>query len=200
MAHSLKPQSGQRAWRLTGDYGSGKSSFALLLAHWFAGQESKLPPQIRSVVNSQQLGVARPHCLPVLVTCSRQALSASILKSLHWALSQLYGRGTKSKLLLDVQRLFDAEPAPTDDQVFQLILKVNTYLIAESKSSGLLLILDELGKFLEFAALYPQQHDVFLLQQLAEAAARSGDERLFVVGLLHQGFREKVIESRNREM
>jgi hypothetical protein len=188
MAHGLKPHSGQRAWRLTGNYGSGKSSFALLLAHWFASQESKFPPQIRSAVNSQQLGVALPHYLPVLVTCSRQALGASILKSLHWALSQLYGRGAKSKLLLDVQRLLDAEPAPTDDQVFQLILKVNTCLIAESKSKGLLLILDELGKFLEFAALYPQRHDVFLLQQLAEAAARSGDEPLFILGLLHQGF------------
>lgn len=188
VAYGLKPQSGQRAWRLTGDYGSGKSSFALLLAHWFAGQESKFPPQIRSEVNSQQLGVSRPHFLPVLVTCSRQALSTSILKSLHWALSQLYGRGTKAKLLLDVQRLLNAEPAATDDQVFQLLLKVNTCLIAESKSTGLLLILDELGKFLEFAALYPQRQDVFLLQLLAEAAARSGDEPLFVVGLLHQGF------------
>jgi hypothetical protein len=188
IANGLKPHSGQRAWRLTGNYGSGKSSFALFLAHWFAGRESKFPPQIRNAVNSQQLDVAHPHYLPVLVTCSRQALGASILKSLHWALSQLYDRGAKAKPLLDVQRLLDAEPAPTDDQVFQLILKINTCLIAESKSKGLLLILDELGKFLEFAALYPQRHDVFLLQQLAEAAARSGDEPLFVVGLLHQGF------------
>jgi hypothetical protein len=61
-------------------------------------------------------------------------------------------------------------------------------LITEAKSRGILLILDELGKFLEFAALHPQQGDVFLLQRLAEAAARSGDEAFFVVGLLHQGF------------
>ncbi len=33
MADGLRPHSGQRAWRMTGDYGSGKSSFALLLAH-----------------------------------------------------------------------------------------------------------------------------------------------------------------------
>jgi hypothetical protein len=32
----LRPRSGQRAWRVTGDYGSGKSSFALLLAHALA--------------------------------------------------------------------------------------------------------------------------------------------------------------------
>ncbi|HYJ85775.1 MAG TPA: hypothetical protein VEW46_06965, partial [Pyrinomonadaceae bacterium] len=30
LSEGLKPTSGQRAWRVTGDYGSGKSSFALL--------------------------------------------------------------------------------------------------------------------------------------------------------------------------
>jgi ABC-type molybdenum transport system ATPase subunit/photorepair protein PhrA len=33
LAMGLRETSGQRAWRITGDYGSGKSSFALLLAH-----------------------------------------------------------------------------------------------------------------------------------------------------------------------
>ena len=40
MATGLRPQSGNRAWRMTGDYGSGKSSFALLLAHWFSGHDA----------------------------------------------------------------------------------------------------------------------------------------------------------------
>src|SRR5215813_7149027 len=47
LGSGLNPRSGQRAWRVTGDYGSGKSSFALLLAHAFAGKDSALPPQIR---------------------------------------------------------------------------------------------------------------------------------------------------------
>src|ERR1035438_10403090 len=51
VAKGLKPRSSQRAWRMTGDYGSGKSSFALLLAHWFAGNDSSFPPQIRKVVD-----------------------------------------------------------------------------------------------------------------------------------------------------
>src|SRR5712692_9401797 len=32
IAEGLCPGSGRRAWRITGDYGSGKSSFALVLA------------------------------------------------------------------------------------------------------------------------------------------------------------------------
>jgi len=53
---------------------------------------------------------------------------------------------------------------------------------------GLLVLLDELGKFLEYAAFHPQEQDVFLLQKLAESTAGSDDCPLFVIGLLHQGF------------
>jgi hypothetical protein len=173
---------------MTGDYGSGKSSFALMLAHWFAGHDNSFPPQLRNIVDLQRLGVPRPRLVPVLVTCSRQALGTSILKALLRALSQIYGRSAKSRLAQDVQHLLEAKQEPTEDQVFQLILDVNSRIIGDSKGKGLLLVLDELGKFLEFAALFPQRQDVFLLQRLAEAASRSGDEPLFVISLLHQGF------------
>lgn len=189
VANGLSPRSGQRAWRMTGDYGSGKSSFALLLAHWFAGREKIFPPELRKAVDFRQFGVTRrPHFVPVLVTCSRQALGTSILSSLNQTLTQIYGRGTKKNLVLKVQRLLDVGEEPTDDQIFQLVLEVNSRIIADSKGKGLILILDELGKFLEFAALHPQRQDIFLLQRLAEAASRSGDQPLFVVCLLHQGF------------
>ena len=174
---------------MTGDYGSGKSSFALLLAHWFAGREKIFPPELRKAVDFRQFGVTRrPHFVPVLVTCSRQALGTSILSSLHQTLTQIYGRGTKKKLVREVEGLLNAGHEPTDDQIFRLVHEVNSRIIADSKGKGLILILDELGKFLEFAALHPQRQDIFLLQRLAEAASRSGDQALFVVCLLHQGF------------
>ena len=43
----IVPGSGQRAWRVTGDHGSGKSSFALLLANLFGGHDSDQLSQIR---------------------------------------------------------------------------------------------------------------------------------------------------------
>ena len=203
VANGLKPRSGQRAWRMTGDYGSGKSSFALLLAHWFAGREKTFPPELRKAVDFRQFGVARrPHFVPVLVTCSRQALGTSILSSLHQTLTQIYGSGTKRSLVLKVQRLLDVGQEPTDDQIFRLVLEVNSRIMADSKGKGLILILDELGKFLEFAALHPQRQDIFLLQRLAEAASRSDDQPLFVVCLLHQGFNvysELLSQSAQRE-
>ncbi|MEK7993177.1 MAG: hypothetical protein AAB403_05170 [Planctomycetota bacterium] len=65
-----------------------------------------------------------------------------------------------------------------------------------------MLILDELGKFLEFAAGSPEQQDVYFLQQLGESAARSGDVPIVVLGLLHQGFAayaDRLTDSAQRE-
>src|SRR6266566_10138973 len=67
MADGLKARSGQRAWRMTGDYGSGKSSFALLLAHLFAGYAASLPSEVRRAIDFQEKGASRPRFLPVLV-------------------------------------------------------------------------------------------------------------------------------------
>ena len=36
--------------------------------------------------------------------------------------------------------------------------------------------------------MYPEHQDIYLLQQLAEAASRSGETPFIVLGLLHQGF------------
>lgn len=188
VATGLKPRSGQRAWRVTGDYGSGKSSFALLLAHWLAGDEAKFSPQIRRAADFHHFGVSRPQFVPVLVTCSRQPLGVSILKSLQQTVNGLSRQGAKSKLALEIQRLVETKQEPTEDEIFRLVHDLNSRIIADAKGKGLLLIIDELGKFLEFAASHPDRQDVFLLQRLAEAASRSGEEPLFVVCLLHQGF------------
>ncbi len=188
ISEGLRPRSGQRAWRVTGDYGSGKSSFALLLAHALAGHDHKLPPQLLRVVDFKKHGVARPQFLPVLVTCSRQPLGTSILRAVHHSLGEVYGPGAKAKSAERIQQLLNAKEAPDDEQTVDAILHTNAQLIADSKGQGLLLLVDELGKFLEFAALNPHRQDVFLLQRLAEAASRSGNEPLFLVCLLHQGF------------
>ncbi|MBI4025473.1 MAG: hypothetical protein HY360_10870, partial [Verrucomicrobia bacterium] len=97
IGEGLRPRSGQRAWRMTGDYGSGKSSFALLLAHALAGHDSTFPPQLRKVIDFKKHGATQPAFLPVLVTCSRQPLGTSILRALPASLKDAYTRGAKSK-------------------------------------------------------------------------------------------------------
>lgn len=186
IAKGLKEHSGQRAWRVTGNYGSGKSSFALFLAQWFSGQE--LPVQVRKATDYRQFTKVKPDFVPVLITGSREPLGLAILKALHYCVSKLYVNGRKPLLLDELESCLQSRKETTDDQILNLVLAVSSKIITDNKGKGLLLILDELGKFLEFSILYPEKQDVYLLQRLAEAASRSAEKPLFIVGLLHQGF------------
>jgi hypothetical protein len=188
VAHGLPAGSGQRAWRITGDYGSGKSCFALLLAHAFSGQLSGLPRGIGRAIDYREIGVPRPHLLPALATCSRQPLGTTILQSIRSALIKTYGPTSTAPAARQIDRLLRSKQEPTEEQTLDAILKANRKIISDSKGGGLLIVLDELGKFLEFAANHPDRQDVYLLQRLAEVASRSGDEPLFAVCILHQGF------------
>lgn len=186
LASGLSPNSGSRAWRITGDYGSGKSSFALLMAHLFSERETELPPALRGALDRRRIR-HRPNLLPVLITGSREPMGKALLRALNLALLSVTGRGRTPKVLKDVQAALHSDDT-TDAQILSLIKEANTFVIESGKADGLLLILDEMGKFLEYAAMHPDRQDIYLLQGLAEAAARSGPSPLFVVGLLHQGF------------
>lgn len=204
IVRGLGTQFGQRAWRITGDYGSGKSSLALALSHLFAAAGGDIPRALRSAVDFESLGVERPQLLPILVTGSRETLSTAILRSLRAALLTTCADGQMPTVIgLIESHLLAAVHAPiADTAILDVVSKATAYLTRSGKASGLLLVLDELGKFLEYAALYPDRQDVYLLQMLAEAAAHSGSQPLVVVGLLHQNFNayaEQISRSREKE-
>lgn len=185
----LTKNSGQRAWRITGDFGSGKSSFGLLLAHLFAGNDSNLPPQLRSAVDLASVKKNKPRYLPVLITGSRASLSAAVVKGVARSLEGLKDKRTRFSTLEKINKFVASKNDSVSEAIaLQLLLEANAELIASGKANGLFILLDELGKFLEFAALHPERQDVYFLQQLAEVATRSGAEPLFVVSFLHQGF------------
>jgi hypothetical protein len=190
LSGGLIADSKQRAWRLTGDYGSGKSSFALAAAHALSGRFQP-STKLRSLVDFKQIGLSRrPELLPILVTGSREAMTVALLRSVQRALEAVSRKGGPPSILKKINARLDQAPRkePTDEEVIGILDAVNQYLQFSEKGSGLLLIIDELGKFLEFAAMNPERQDIFFLQRLAEAAARSGNQQLLVVGILHQGF------------
>jgi hypothetical protein len=190
LTSGLKPQSGQRAWRITGDYGSGKSSFGLVLAHLLSEKRDMAPAKLQKAINFEEFGISAPRLFPLLITGSREALSIAILRSLYEALTQLCSRGRTPKVFERIDSFIKnsfREPVE-DETIVEVVLETNAYIINSGKAGGLLIILDELGKFLEFAALNPDRQDVYLLQKLGEAAARSGEKTILLIGLLHQGF------------
>ncbi|MBS0418037.1 MAG: hypothetical protein JSR66_10010 [Proteobacteria bacterium] len=189
LAGGLKPGSTQRAWRMTGNYGTGKSSFAVFLAHWFGGSAARLSKVVDANVSYDRFQLpTRPTYLPLLVTGSRQWIGRAILSALADLLEAQYTRGVKSALQGRLHACLQRETL-RDDEVVQLLQEANEKLVRDRKGAGLLLLLDELGKFLEHAAQHPTGNDIYLLQRLAETACRSGSAApLFVIGLLHQGF------------
>jgi hypothetical protein len=69
LARSFDPHSTARAWRLTGDYGSGKSSFALAYARLAAGEFTLLPAELHGLAAADRLE-------PVLVVGEREPMGA----------------------------------------------------------------------------------------------------------------------------
>jgi len=192
IACALRPSSGQRAWRITGDFGAGKTSFALLLAHWFAGHNRTFPAALRSQIAYKSITGKIPHALPVLVTGSREPIAQAIARGMIDACGPLYSSGRCPTFLTQLKAIADQEldPRLRDEEVIQALAAASERIIADRKGSGLLLIIDELGKFLEYATLHPERQDIYLLQRLAETASRSKDTPVYVVALLHQGFHE----------
>ena len=185
----LSPKSGQRAWRVTGDYGTGKSSFALALAHLLYEEGGGLPQEVRKCVDFRSLGIKRPNLLPVLVTGTRAPLGESLRMALARSLEEQCKRGKPPELISRLRTPAGKKAEPQDgSEEIALLQEAGQYVRRSGKAAGLVIILDELGKFLEFAAMHPDRQDIYVLQMLAEAAARSGDTPIFVVGLLHQGF------------
>ncbi|MCI0393178.1 MAG: hypothetical protein MOB07_30995, partial [Acidobacteria bacterium] len=156
MAGGLAPSSSRRAWRITGNYGVGKSSYALVLSRLFAGERKHLPKDLRDAVNFKSVGVTRPDLMPVLLTGSREPLSVALLRCLRQTLLSLTTAGRPPAIVAKIQSAVNsAEKGIPDETVINLITESCEYLRASDKASGLLIIVDELGKLLEYAALNP---------------------------------------------
>ncbi len=182
MVDELRSYGGTRAWSITGPYGSGKSAFALFLADLLAHEPPKHPSgrSLREEVSSRI-----PNLLPVLVVGQRTPIKQAILATLADSLDDV-----APPLARKVSRASRLEE-PTDEQVVALVERANE-AVRKAGWDGLLIILDEFGKFLEYAALHPVGEDLFVMQHLAEAAARDPKPALLVT-LLHTAFSEYLL-------
>jgi hypothetical protein len=196
-----------RAWSLTGPYGSGKSAFALFAASLLGGD-----PRIRRAAasilgdtstvtrNSSKSRKTPKTLLPVLVSGSREPLNIAVVKSLNQALGRVKATASSRRLCKKCDELRESKNYRNTSRVCELFGQVTQYA-KESGLGGLFLIVDELGKFVEFAAANPEDGDIFILQELAELAARSSVPFL-VLTILHQSlerYAEHVSTDRRHE-
>lgn len=158
----------QRAFTWTGPYGGGKSSLALMLCS-LVGANLKLRNKAKQILDlpstspvTKAFEARGDGWLVVPVVGKR----ASIVTELTLALAKAKGeRAVKQKASGFIAAL------------------VST---AAHHPQGVLVVIDELGKFLE-ASAQEGGDDIGFFQDLAEAASRSMG-KLVVVGILHQSF------------
>lgn len=197
LADALCGNSTTRAWSLTGPYGSGKSAFALFAAQLLAGEEPirqqarKFLASADAELSERFFGTGGPlprkagRLCPVLITGSRQPLEKALAAGLATSLRTIAKRGRPRQIVEHLERLAQQD-APSGSAVVSLFEEANEYLKRfGNDAAGILLIVDELGKFLEYGAVNPEQGDVFVLQELTESATRSKRPFLFLT-ILHQ--------------
>lgn len=158
----------QKAFTLTGPYGTGKSLLALTIAS-LAGGTDTLRNQAKAILSNddtnafvQYFSTDKPW-LVLPITGKR----SSIDQELKLAISTVIPETEKSKK--------------------SVIKQLKHITETNSEYEGVLLIIDELGKFLEYAAYSGE--DVGFYQELAEMAARSKG-KLVILGILHQAFEQ----------
>ncbi|MFN9830096.1 MAG: hypothetical protein ACK55Y_10850, partial [Pseudanabaena sp.] len=194
------PESGQtQAVTLTGVYGTGKSAFAHFLACLCAGEESvkqkalAIAKTTLTTTDFQKLHQNLPEkgCFRAIATAQREPLAHTIIRALDYGASRFWKRKAPSlaKDLTDLSAEILGGRIVDSKKVISIIQEVIT-----SAQTDVILIIDELGKNLEYASLHPSESDLYLLQQLAELkpnqenAKPSLNLKFYLIGLLHQSF------------
>ncbi|MBY0358209.1 MAG: hypothetical protein K2W82_09435 [Candidatus Obscuribacterales bacterium] len=194
-------QRASRAWTLTGAYGTGKSSFAHFLLSLCGPSQSASRKTGKQILNSASAGgksdlskfasrIGVRGVVRAVATAQREPVAHTVLKALNRGVQEYWSEAPGRKpdvfyALQDQCKRLKANATIDSGVVLEFVEEV-----ARVASTGVVIVLDELGKGLEFAALHQADGDLYLLQQLAEFKSPSPDSAIFVIGLLHQSFAE----------
>ncbi len=166
-------ETGQGAFTWTGPYGSGKSSLAVALSALLSrdaalrkSAKSIFGPSLTKKIQTALQATTKGHCIiPVVGRRDNPAIViGETLQQTGIVGRRPRGGWTESKVIAHL-----------------------TEAVVSDEHNGVILFIDEMGKFLEAAA--QNEADVYIFQQLAEAASRSKG-RFLIIGVLHQAFEE----------
>jgi hypothetical protein len=186
------------AWMLTGVYGTGKSAFGHFLSSLCSSRTQELRKNAETILEHSRVereviklfndGIAEGGLFRAVVTAQREPVSHTLLRALRSGVISFWH--PRTKVYANFIRQIDiiqkrAAKGRIDASEILLLLKE----IADASKTNLILIIDEFGKCLEYAAQNRDVGDLFLLQQISESFNESGCQ-IYLLGLLHQGFSE----------
>lgn len=177
-------ESGQHAFTLTGPYGGGKSTFAVLLSGLLSSDE-KIKKTAEDLLSKNTLNRFRKSFnsqkngwVVIKVVSDSDDYITSLHSAMKNAINDFWGKRAPK----EISNLSKPRSYNTLIKQFEL---VSNYAV--KKGGGLIILYDELGKVFENAA--NNNTDVYFFQVLGENFNRSKNPCVFL-GILHQAFQE----------
>lgn len=184
-----------RAWTITGAYGTGKSAFAHFLTTICSSRDEEIRKNAYKILKASNINIQKiSRVIPergfikAVVTAQREPVANTIVRALKYGSDKFYAnaRGQKGQLRSSLDDLYEraikGKPI-SGELVIRLLVDFGMYA-----KSGIIVIVDELGKNLEYCSQNQVTSDLYLLQQIAELPSGDKSPRLFFLGLLHQAF------------
>ena len=175
LAGALSLKQAPAAWNIVGPYGAGKSAFARYVVRLLgpgdreaalktcAERDEELANDLRRI-----LGDSRGFC-PVTIAGCPQSLPERLLVRLSAGADDFFAAcGEKNPL---PETLFRAAPEKSFGAAGAALIEVNRAVVAAG-GAGMLVAVDEMGKFLEHEATSPSAASAHMMQWLAEYTAK----------------------------
>jgi len=184
----LSSDSRQRAFRVVGPYGAGKSAFGVFIAQLF--RERGDGPASRLFAEATGRSMNSAAWTPVILTGRRVSFARELLRAVA-------GDGNRetdptSAALIARTRSLIERPRPLDAHAIAELLAEIAAARRTRTGRGLLLLIDEMGRFVEYAATSIESEDPSIFQWLAERSSGHASPDLAVVGFLHHRFADYV--------
>jgi hypothetical protein len=204
LLHGLAKPGAHRAWTLTGAYGSGKSAFAVFLASILGDSRDPSAKSARELLRTHAPTLAKDffdrrskHAIsangycPIVLTAAAEPLTVTLLRAANRDVRRYCSHGRPPKLLKQLESMIAGTQRgklPSSAETVDVLTQLAHSLARSGRSHGIVIVIDELGKFLEYAARTPESGDIFTLQLLAEASGQHAKPDLLVFTILHQAF------------
>ncbi len=190
-----------KAWSVIGPYGSGKSTFLLFLLQLLSGASSPwlqrclIQLRLASPNIENKLDIAldkgKTKYIPIIVQGSRNALDRALCEALLEAATGT-DRDTgwvSENFLASLNTTLQVMDSGVPDSISTIRLYERAAnLVKDAGYKGLLVTIDEFGKFLERARWQGDLPDLVTAQYLAELATNSDNSQILFLVALHQGF------------
>jgi hypothetical protein len=193
ITEGFKTNTADRALALVGPYGSGKSAFALFLGALLSPEQDDARQAAANILQSADLKLARRYSQALgdkhgFLRVQVSGIPDSLTRQLMSALATGAEKSRLSRALVKDIRAA-VQPGIPMDELLALFRRVQSEW-ADKGGCGVLIEIDELGKFLEYESYHPQHREIHLLQLLAEHAQAAHRAPLHLVVMLHQAFEQ----------